>query len=324
MRHPTVPPTTERPEAVPGVYTTLDDLARIEHKASGFSFLPRQPVHSLLTGRHTSRVRGRGLDFDELRRYRPGDDPRTIDWRVTQRTRQPHVRVFTEERDRPALLVVDQRLNMFFGTRVAMKSVVAAELAALAAWRAFHQGDRPGGFIFNDSEVREVRPHRSRRRVMELLGAVVELNRSLAVNEGIEDAPGMLNETLERVMRTAKHDALVCVLSDFYGADEQTRRLLIRLREHNDVICALLYDPSKAEPPAGGRLVVSNGDLQLELDSAKGRLRRTLSDYFTQDLRRIKENLARVGVPVMLIHTAEDPLQQVRSQLGHLAQAGRR
>ena len=179
MRYPTVPPQPTEPQGVPGVYVSLDELARLEHKAAGFSFLPRQPVHSLLTGRRASRVRGRGLDFKELRRYLPGDDPRTIDWRVTQRTGTAHVRVFTEERDRPVLLLVDQRLSMFFGTRRAMKSVVAAELAALAAWRAFHQGDRVGGFVFNDRAVREFRPHRSRRRVMELLGAVEAMNHEI-------------------------------------------------------------------------------------------------------------------------------------------------
>jgi uncharacterized protein (DUF58 family) len=301
---------------VPGVYASLDELARLEHKAAGFSFLPRQPVHSLLTGRHASRVRGRGLDFDELRRYRPGDDPRTIDWKTTQRTRKPHVRVFTEERDRPAYLLVDQRLNMFFGTRRAMKSVAAAELAALAAWRVFHQGDRVGGFVFNDAEVREIRPHRSRRRVMELLGAVVAMNRDLEVDSEVEDSPGMLNRALGRVVRAAKHDALVCVLSDFYGADDDTRRLLTLLAQHNDVLCGLLYDPIKTDLPEAGRLVVAAGDLQLELDTAKGRLRRSLSDYFAADLQRTKERLARIGVPVLLIHTAEDPAAQIRTQLG--------
>jgi uncharacterized protein (DUF58 family) len=232
--------------------------------------------------------------------------------------------VFTEERDRPAYIVVDQRLNMFFGTRVAMKSVVAAELAALAAWRVVHQGDRAGGFVFNDSEIREIRPHRSRRRVMELLGAVVELNRALTVDAAIADAPGMLNQVLERVVMTAKHDALVCVASDFFGADGETRRLLTRIAEHNDVIACLLYDPIKSDMPASGRLIVSDGDLQVQLDTMSGRLRRTLSEYFTEDLRRTKEELARVGVPVMLIHTAEDPAEQIRSQLGNLAQARRR
>jgi len=145
--------------AAPGVYVDLDELIRLQFKARGFSFLPRQPVHSLLSGRHASRVRGRGLNFEELRDYLPGDDPRTIDWKVTARTGTPFVRVYTEERDRPALLVVDQRINMFFGSRVAMKSVVAAQLAALGAWRVFDQGDRVGALVFDDADIAEVRPH---------------------------------------------------------------------------------------------------------------------------------------------------------------------
>ena len=102
----------------PGVHTLLD-----------FHFRPRQPVHSLLAGRHASRLRGRGLAFEELRPYLPGDDIRTMDWHVTARTGKPHVRVYTEEKDRPVLLVVDQRQNMFFGSKRAMKSVAAAEAA---------------------------------------------------------------------------------------------------------------------------------------------------------------------------------------------------
>ena len=94
--------------SVPGVYVSLEDLIRIRHRTRGFSFLPRQPVHSLLAGRHASKVRGRGLNFEEIRGYLPGDDVRSIDWKVTARTRKTHVRVFTEERDRPALLVVER------------------------------------------------------------------------------------------------------------------------------------------------------------------------------------------------------------------------
>jgi uncharacterized protein (DUF58 family) len=299
-----------------GAYATLDDLIRLQHKARGFSFLPRQPVHSLLAGRHASRMRGRGLNFEEIRRYLPGDDPRTIDWKVTARTGRPFVRVFTEERDRPALLVVDQRINMFFGSRVAMKSVVAAELAALGAWRAFDQGDRVGALVFNDSEITEIRPHRSRRRVMEILGAVVEQNHALRVDADLRPNPAMLNRVLARVHCLAKHDFLVAVVSDFHGADEETRRLLTRMAEHNDVLAALLYDPTKVDMPEAGRLVVSDGELQLELDTSRGKLRRDLSEYFDADLRQTKEVLAKVGIPVMLIHTAEEPVGQLRRILG--------
>ena len=97
------------------VHTNLEALVRLQFEARDFTLLPRQPVHSLLSGRHASRLRGRGLTFEELRRYRPGDDIRSIDWRATARLRAAHVRVYSEERDRPVLLVVDQRTTMFFG-----------------------------------------------------------------------------------------------------------------------------------------------------------------------------------------------------------------
>src|ERR1700743_111771 len=130
------------------IYITFDDLLGLKHRAKGFSFLPRQPVHSLLTGRHGSRLRGRGLTFEELRPYYEGDDVRAIDWASTARTGMPQLRVYTEERDRQVILLVDQRLGMFFGSRRAMKSVVAAEAAALAAWRAAPLGGRLRGAGF--------------------------------------------------------------------------------------------------------------------------------------------------------------------------------
>jgi len=303
----------------PGIYVSLNDLARLEHKARDFSFLPRQPVHSLLTGRRASRVRGRGLDFEEIRRYLPGDDVRTIDWRITQRTGKPHVRVFTEERDRPAILVVDQRISMFFGTQVAMKSVVAAQVAALAAWRVFAQGDRVGGLVFDDGEITEVRPHRSTRRVLQLLGVVARKNNSLRVDGGIRSNGAMLNQALDTALRSAKHDALVVVISDFHGQDDDTVRLLTRLARHNDVLCALLFDPIKTRIPEAGRLVVTDGDLQLELDTSSGKQSRKVSDFFEEELRRTKEQLAKVGVPVLLIDTVGDPAEQIRRQLGHVS-----
>ena len=119
----------------PRIHVDLAHLAGLELRAAGFDFLPRQPVGSVLSGRRAARVRGRGLEFEEIRGYLPGDDVRAIDWTVTARTGSPHVRVTREERDRPALIVADQRMSMFFGTVLNMKSVTAAEIAAMAAWR---------------------------------------------------------------------------------------------------------------------------------------------------------------------------------------------
>src|SRR4029079_11338777 len=125
-----------------GVYVDLEQLIALEQKGRKVSLLPRPAVHSLLSGRYASRMRGRGLNFEEIRDYRSGDDVRSIDWKVTARLQSPHVRVFNEERDRQTLRVVDERLSMFFGSRRSMKSVVAAEAASISAWRVLGAGDR--------------------------------------------------------------------------------------------------------------------------------------------------------------------------------------
>src|SRR5580704_8003774 len=162
-----------------GAYAELDSLVALEYKARGFSLRHNQPVHSLLFGRRASHVRGRGLDFEELRSYVSGDDVRSIDWRVTARAQRPYVRVYSEERDRATMLVVDQRINMFFGSRVSMKSVVAAEVSALAAWRVFHQGDRVGAFVFNDDSVENIPMRRSRATVLRILDRISNMNHLL-------------------------------------------------------------------------------------------------------------------------------------------------
>ena len=160
------PPFTSRTFVDPNIYANLKQLIALKFQATGFSFLPKQPIHSILSGRHASRLRGRGLNFEELRHYRAGDDIRTMDWKVTNRTGKPHVRVYTEERERPVLLLIDQRISMFFGSLLKMKSVIAAELAALSAWRVLSAGDRVGAIVFNDTDILESKPYRSQKNVL--------------------------------------------------------------------------------------------------------------------------------------------------------------
>ena len=161
------------------VYVSLGQLMALQFQARGLSFIARQPQGSLLAGNHASRLRGRGLNFDELRRYQPGDDLRHLDWRASLRTGKPVVRSYTEERDRPALIVVDQRMSMFFGSVRSFKSAVAAQLAALAAWMVFGAGDRVGGVVFNDERIDAVAPLRSRKRVEALCTRIVQHNQAL-------------------------------------------------------------------------------------------------------------------------------------------------
>ena len=301
-------------------YVDLADLLKPRYQAQGFSYLPRQPIHSLLSGTRASRLRGRGLNFEEIRAYLPGDDIRNIDWKVTARIGKPHTRVYTEERDRPALLLVDQRLNMFFGSTTSTKSVTAAEAAAVSAWRVLSVGDRPGALVFNDSTIESVRPHRSETRVLELLNVVLEKNRALSVDAGIEPNAGQLNEVLRFANGQATHDYLVCLISDLNGADDETARLMTRLAEHNDVMVLFVYDPLETELPETGKLVISDGDLQLRVDADDAGLRKKFRDDFNDRLATARGLLLKRQIPVLPISTVRPVIEQVRDHLGQLPQ----
>jgi uncharacterized protein (DUF58 family) len=299
----------------PGVYADLDDLIRIQFKARDFSFQPRQPVTSILSGRYASRLRGRGLNFEELRRYLPGDDIRTMDWKVTARTREPHVRVYTEEKDRAVLLLVDQRQNMFFGSRDRLKSVTAAELAALAAWRALDVGDRVGAIIFNDTQMTEIRARRSRQTVMQILGEVVRQNCALTADSKVPANPGQLNNVLEKARVLAPHDVLIVIISDGMGTDDETERLTAGLVEHNDVLMLLVHDPVRLDP-TGPRLTVSDGSLQMDLDLSDPNVSTAIADDYRIEHDEMTHFLRRLSAPLLMISNQGDVVQQVRRLLG--------
>jgi hypothetical protein len=189
LRRAAPPPPPRAPDTAAGVHASAAHLAGLEGPARQLVFRPRHPAHNLLAGRHGSRVRGRGLDFEELRHYQPGDDVRSIDWPVTARMPQPFVRVYTEEKDRPTTIVVDQRINMFFGTRLAMKSFTAAEAAALCAWRAVTDGDRVAGIVFDDAGIHHHRAERSRGALLRLLGRIAGCNAALRADTSVARAP---------------------------------------------------------------------------------------------------------------------------------------
>src|SRR6516162_1663791 len=306
----------EAETGMPGVYIDLDDLIALEYRGRKVSFLPRQPVHSLLSGRFASRMRGRGLNFEEIRDYRSGDDVRSIDWKVTARLQKPHVRVFNEERDRQALLVVDQRLSMFFGSRLAMKSVTAAEAAAIGAWRVLGVGDRVGAVVFNDRDLVEIKARRSRATVLQILNAVVARNRALGVGRGLASAPSMLNTALEHATRRALHDAAVIVISDFDGADDATRKMIGAMTRHNNVVALLVHDPLQSDLPASAIMTVTDGELQIELEVGRASVRKSLEQATEARLKGVFAWTRELGVPVLPLSAAEETAPQLRRLLG--------
>jgi uncharacterized protein (DUF58 family) len=294
---------------------TLEDLILLKADARGFSLLPKQPVSSLLAGRHASRLRGRGLIFEELRRYHQGDDIRAIDWKATARLRSTQVRVYNEERERPVLFVVDQRFPMFFGSRRAMKSVVAAELAALGAWRSLHAGDRVGGIVFNENEVVEIRPHRSQTRALNLFHRIVQQNQLLA-SETPPSGHTKLNDALQNALHVANHDHLVVLLSDLDGADSETQRLSTLIAARNDMLVAAIYDPLGASLDGSPGMIATDRGRSWEIpthDAFRDKFLQTLQNRLDQ-WETIFRNLK---IPVLPISTTVSPVEQLRSLFGH-------
>ncbi|MFP5497646.1 MAG: DUF58 domain-containing protein [Gammaproteobacteria bacterium] len=298
------------------VYVSLGQLMALQFQTRGLNFVARQPQGSILAGNHASRLRGRGLNFDELRRYQPGDDLRHLDWRASLRTGKPVIRTFTEERDRPALIVVDQRMSMFFGSVRSFKSAVAAELGALAAWMVFNAGDRVGGLVFNDEHIDSVAPLRSRKRVEALCSRIVQQNAALSAGNPDHEADGQLDKVLQRCLALAGHDHLICIVSDFAGAGDRTLQLMRQLSAHNDVIALQVYDPLALNVPDSGHLMVTQGQLQVELAVEKRQVRQPLGDFLGGRLRDVASLLRRSQVPLLMISTALPAVDQLRDELG--------
>ena len=180
-----------------------------------------------------------------------------------------------------------------------MKSVVAAEVAAISAWRVLSVGDRVGALVFNDSEISVVPPHRSRERVMQILKQVVEKNHALSSNPDQKPDAGKLNEALKQVSILARHDCLVCLITDGDGINTETRKHITRLSEHNDVLTAFIYDPLEKDLPAAGRLRFADGEGQVEADTSSKKLRNSFEQNFNQRLEWIQSASRRFSIPAV-------------------------
>lgn len=307
-----------RGDSPPEVYTSIEHLMRLESEGRLPDFHGRQRTNSLLAGQHGSRMRGRGLDFDELRRYGKGDDIRHLDWRATRRTGTPFVRSFTEERDRPTMVLCDQRMDMLFGSTHLLKATAAAEVAALIAWIAFYAGDRVGGIVFNDQRLDAVTPHRSRNRVTDLLTRITRQNQALQATNELPRQAGQLDRVLSGCLAYAYHDQTVCIVSDFAGITERTLGLLKQLSFHNDVLAVQIYDPMAVTLPESGVVTVVEDQKEVTLNLGHAGTRIRLADFLNERFRNVDEHLKHSRVPHLKISTGEATVPQLRRALGLL------
>jgi uncharacterized protein (DUF58 family) len=299
-----------------GAYCSLDHLIALRHSAKDLKLTTKRRALSSLAGPNRTNFRGRGIDFEEVRQYQPGDDIRSIDWRVTARSGKPHTKLFREERERPTLLIIDQRANMFFGSRCCFKSVLAAQIGALLAWSALASGDRVGGLVFNDHQHQEIRPKRSRHSVLQLLSLTNQYNRELNKEQINASHSVRLADIAGDLMRIAKPGSAVYFVSDLDGFDEDTEKLFYHISRHNDVTCLLPYDLMESELPRDGYYNFSNGEQRFGLYTGESKLRQRYHSKFTEHLEQLQHKLGRLGISLIPIATHDSPLTTLQRYFG--------
>ncbi len=297
-----------------GASVTLQDLLQLRHHAGELDLFSLARASSAMAGNIKARFRGRGIDFDEVRNYHPGDDVRAIDWRVTARTGEAHIKLFREERERPVLVACDQRRSMQFGSRRCFKSVQAAELSALICWAALQHNDRVGGLVFDDQQHSDVRPARSKSAVLKLLKLLCDYaQRSPATRtSGANPAPSAIDATIIELRRIARPGSAVFIISDFIDLSDSGIKQLRLLQRHCDVRAVLVYDPMERTLPGRGGRYVTNGEALVPVELGNPRLRDAFTRQFDQRIETLQQALALHAVPLLTISTADDALTMLR------------
>lgn len=296
-----------------GVRVSLAELIDIRHRVREVPLFSSPHRRSPLVGLHHSKLRGRGVDFDQVRIYQAGDDVRTIDWRVTARTQEPHTKLFHEERERPIYILVEQSPRLFFGSGLAFKSVLAAQAASLVGWAALTHNDRVGGLVFGHGEHHEIKPRRSKQSLLQLLDRLARANVELSADQNNDpDAFGLALRRAREVLRPGSLAVIICDERALSDAAEQQLTLLAR---HVDLLLIPVFDPLDHALPAAGLLRFAQFGARLELDSHDAAIRqayRLQAEARTARWRRLAD---RLRLPLMPLNTLRDLIEQLRDHL---------
>ena len=262
----------------------ISDLVQLRHAVTDLAFFPRKIVNSQLAGQVRSQFRGRGMDFEEVRHYQPGDDVRSIDWRVTARTETPHTKVFREERERPVFVIADLRRTMLFGS-VQLKASSVCQLAAALAWAGINSNDRVGALLFGTQQQITLRPRRSHHNVLQLIHGLHDLCTQLPSAESDRFS---LAKLLQEARRIAHPGASLFVVSDFHDLDDASREHLYSLTRHCDLTLCQVFDPLERQlPPAGLYPIVSNGQRRT-FNTRNRQLQQRCSALFDQHQQQLQ------------------------------------
>ncbi|MBL4826390.1 MAG: DUF58 domain-containing protein [Spongiibacteraceae bacterium] len=305
-------------QCLAGAYIDLNSLIDARFAAKDLKLQQRRKALSLLAGPNKTNFRGRGIDFEEVRAYQPGDDIRTIDWRVTARSGKAYTKLFREERERPLLVVTDQRQAMFFGSQHCFKSVMACYLSALITWSGLQNNDRVGGLIFGNQTHKEVRPRRSRQSALRLMHLLLGFNERLNRDSGIGlSSANQLETALIELRRIARPGSAIYLISDFAGfSDSTVQKHLHQLSRHCEITALFIYDPLERQLPPPGQYTVTNGAQRQLIRTGGANTRQCYTEHFENTLKALHQSLKQWGIPLIEIGTDQAPLQRLLQYYG--------
>ena len=263
----------------------------------------RRLVNDSLAGSYHSVFKGRGMDFDEVREYSPGDEVRTIDWNVTARAGRTFVKKFTEERELTILLLVDISASGNFGSSALSKRDLAAELASVLAFSAIRNSDKVGLLLYTDRVERYLPPKKGRRHVLRVVRDILY---HAPQGKGTDTV-----KALDVVNHVSHRRAIVFLISDFEspGEPEATRAALRRaMRQTNrrhDLIAVHVEDPHEKELPDVGILALEDAESGeiIELDTASAAVRKLFKDMSLERGRRLVSDFRSEGVDTLQLQT---------------------
>ncbi len=256
-------------------------------------------------GPNSSRIKGRGLEFEEVRHYQFGDDIRTLDWKVTARMGKPHTKTFLEEKERAVLICIDLRNPMFFATHGLFKAVAAARLSALLAWGASLHGSRVGGILFAEEDCVELPPKQGRKAAIGVIQGLVKHPAWRQLTNSVSDARKMFVS----LRRRAAPGTQIFLISDFRNLGIHAEGTLKHLALHNQVCCAFIYDRLEAELPPAGRYPIRSANSIFTIDSANRQHRQSYEQSFQSRLQHWERFCQRFGIAFRSFSSDQDPVE---------------
>jgi len=321
---------TEIPDSVVVSMQSLISLRLLAGKSIGST---RKKSAAQRSGNFSSPFRGRGMDFSEVRLYQPGDDIRSIDWRVTARTGDTHTKLYTEERERAIYFVVDTGPAMQFGTQVSFKSVVASKVAGLLAWSSMSHGDRVGGILFSGEQHKELKPVGGKRGVLTFLKSLVDWNHKIfdelrsdteiqSKPQSQSGEPGFV-DVVSRLKRIAKPGSLIFIVSDFDTLNETAKLYLSQISQHCDICFIKVYDELEKNAPPSGQYMLSDGTRSGKFVVSEKTTHQAILSDFNAIENSIKQFCLKSGIHFFSICSTDDLARHITVNMHRKASKGK-